>query len=288
MGCRRLDNVILPAEESAWQSVVSRACPAITGKGDLMPALSLLLLLWLPSTALAGSGQPRLPQSSIPADASDEAKGNLLRLYAPTADKRAPAIAALGNLAEKAAPAVPFSIGITDSSSTEGKEIRQTLVKIGAAAVEPLLPALHDPDRQVRTAAAWVLGELKDPRAVAAVAELLHDEERLVREAAAKALGEIGAASAIGPLFTTLHDKEVSLRQYAAKSLGKIGGPEACRFLVASLHDRFDRPGFSLEIRTLAEAIDRAKCLPSEELLDRLRNFGRNLWTAETLQHSAL
>lgn len=190
-----------------------------------MAALCLLLLLWLPGAALAGSGQPRLPQSSIPADASAEVRGYLFRLYAPAADKRAPAVAALGNLAERAAPAVPFLIGMADFSSTEGKEIEQALVKIGAAAVEPLLPALRDPDRQVRTAAARVLGELKDPRAVTAIAGLLQDEERLVREAAAKALGEIGAASASGPLFTALHDKDVSLRQYAAKSLGKIGTP---------------------------------------------------------------
>lgn len=191
----------------------------------LIAILSLLSLLWLPSEALLASGQPRLPQSSIPADASAEVKNHLFRLYSPSADKKAQAIAALGALGEESAPAVPFLIGMADCCSTEGKEIKQALVKIGGGAVEPLLPALRDQDRQVRTAAVWVLGELKDPRAVAALADLLRDDERMVREEAAKALGVIGDASAIGPLFLALHDKEDMLRQYAAKSLGKIGTP---------------------------------------------------------------
>lgn len=118
------------------------------------------------------------------------------------------------------------------------KAVAEALVRIGAAAVEPLLPALKAPDAGARQAAATVLGEIGDGRAVDGLVEVLQtDDSYAVRTAAAVALGQIKDARAIWALVHTLKLRDETsaerqaaldgLRQAAARSLHKIGSPLA-------------------------------------------------------------
>jgi HEAT repeat protein len=110
-----------------------------------------------------------------------------------------------GSEATGAAEAIPALMKLFDRSSVtlsarllagNQKSLReaagQTLVKIGAPAVEPLTVALKHPGWDIRFNAARALGRIRDTRAVEALCEVLMDPSRMVRSSAAWALGEIG------------------------------------------------------------------------------------------------
>jgi len=102
-----------------------------------------------------------------------------------------------------------------------------TLVKIGAPAVEALTVALHNPNKDVRFNAARALGEIRDPRAVESILDLLRDQNRTVRLAAARALGYIRDGRAVKPLSHALNDRARMVRNYIAWALGEIGDERA-------------------------------------------------------------
>jgi HEAT repeat protein len=96
--------------------------------------------------------------------------------------------------------------------------------------VTELVPALDDPDPDIRLAAVISLAmqaEQAKP-AVAKLLERLRDEHPLVRQAAADTLGTLQAVEAVEPLIALLHDGSVDVRRSAALALGKIG-PAASR-----------------------------------------------------------
>ena len=107
---------------------------------------------------------------------------------------------------------------------------------LGALAVEPHIAALKDENSDVRQAAAYALGEIKDPRAVEPLIAALKDEDSDVRKAAARALGEIKDPRAVEPLIAALEDEELRVRAAAAEALVKIGAP-AVEPLIAALED---------------------------------------------------
>lgn len=55
-----------------------------------------------------------------------------------------------------------------------------------------MIEALEDPDKDVRAGAAWVVGELKDNRAVAALEKVAKDEYPLARIQAKASLVALG------------------------------------------------------------------------------------------------
>ena len=78
--------------------------------------------------------------------------------------------------------------------------------------VDGLLEALgYQKDANIRSSAAWALGEIGDSRAVAPLIATLGDQRR-VREIAAKALGEIGDSRATDALIETLEDNNWEVR----------------------------------------------------------------------------
>jgi HEAT repeat protein len=95
-------------------------------------------------------------------------------------------------------------------------------VKLGAAAVEPLIAALKDREKVVRYNAAVMLREIGDARAVAPLIAALKDSDTSVRERAAIALNKIVDMHTIEPLIAALKDKEVwGNAAELLKSLGK-------------------------------------------------------------------
>ena len=112
----------------------------------------------------------------------------------------------------------------------------QALKEIGAPAVTPLIAALKDEKSYVRAAAAWALGEIKDPRAVEPLIAALRDGDGFMRGTAIPALGEIGAP-AVEPLIAALQDKNKEVRWTAAQVLGRIGDARAVEPLIAALKE---------------------------------------------------
>jgi HEAT repeat protein len=107
------------------------------------------------------------------------------------------------------------------------REAAEALRYEGPEAVPDLIFALRDEDTWVRVAAAWALGEIRDPAAVSALAKALTDREWAVRADAALALGRIRRPEAISALAAVMQDEEALVREEAAWALRQIGTPEA-------------------------------------------------------------
>jgi HEAT repeat protein len=134
-------------------------------------------------------------------------------------------------------------------------------------ALPPLLDALDDPARDVRSAAARSLGRLRaveaveplvhalaykrTPRAVAGYALLsigppalarlrpmLSDDDAEVRAAAVELIGLLGNASVAGELGERLRDGNAEVRAKAAHALGRLAAEREAGRLREALHDR--------------------------------------------------
>ena len=95
-----------------------------------------------------------------------------------------------------------------------------TLVKIGAPAVEPLITVLTGTDNSLKMVAVKALGEIGNPRAAEALTAALNDGN--ISLVAADTLVKIGAP-AVEPLIAALKDVNGNVRKAAAEVLGKIG-----------------------------------------------------------------
>ncbi len=88
--------------------------------------------------------------------------------------------------------------------------------------VEKLILALKHPEKSTPIRAAWILGKLRDPRAVTALIELIEKTEDVYLMAAAvKSLGEIGTREAIETLKILRNHPAKIIREAARRSLDK-------------------------------------------------------------------
>jgi HEAT repeat protein len=117
------------------------------------------------------------------------------------------------------------------------RQYMDTLIPIGAPAVEPLTKALRTDDQDARQEAAMALGEIGDARAVPPLIVVLKDDDYSVRRKAAAALGKLGDARAVEPLIAALKDDAWQVREGAAAALGELGDARAVEPLIAVLKD---------------------------------------------------
>jgi len=122
------------------------------------------------------------------------------------------------------------------------KEVRETamhaLVQLRDPRIfEPLTQALKDSSPDVRQQAVFGLGQLRDPRAVEPLMSVLHDSSADVRQQAVFALGQIRDPKAVDPLISALKDENADVREQAAFALGQIRNPKAVEPLVIALKD---------------------------------------------------
>jgi HEAT repeat protein len=155
----------------------------------------------------------------------------------PSKEKRFIAVRTLANVGDDRA--VP---GLIEALADSDREIRDmaihALVKIRAAAVQPLLAALKEGDAALRPKAAAVLGYIGDPRSRMPLMAALGDPEPAVRANAAEALAAYRKDKRlVEPLVFVLKDPDVRVRFNAAGSLWKIGDPSATPALLELLDD---------------------------------------------------
>ncbi|MFX0095802.1 MAG: HEAT repeat domain-containing protein, partial [Candidatus Hodarchaeota archaeon] len=109
-------------------------------------------------------------------------------------------------------------------------------------AIGPLLKCLKDDYYRLRRAIAWVLGDLKNKKAIKPLIKALTDERPEVKEAAAWSLGKLGSHRATKMLINTLKNKEEPqyVRGNAAEALGTIGDVRGLEPLLNALKDKND------------------------------------------------
>jgi HEAT repeat protein len=160
---------------------------------------------------------------------ADEVGRQIARLHSSDYDVRMAAAKELGETKDlRAIQPLIAALG-----ADVGAVAEKALVNIGAAAVEPLIAALENPDVRVREGAVRALGEIKDPRAVRPLIAALKNGNRV---RLTDVLSRIGAP-AVEPLVAALKNPDVQVREGSVRALGKINDPRTVRPLIAALKD---------------------------------------------------
>jgi len=210
--------------------------------------LFLLVILRIMGIGKTPYAEPNIAKGNIPSHISAHVRQQIERLYSPAPQERANAAIRLGQMGEEAVPAIPFLVGMLADISqlvargdgpetSPGLEAARALVRIGRPVVEPLVSVLRDEDSYIQRYAAWVLGQIGDPRAVEPLIAALGNEDPFVSEKAAWALGEIKDRRAVEALITALNHEEWWVRTRAAEAVGKIGDRRAVEPLIAATKD---------------------------------------------------
>jgi HEAT repeat protein len=123
------------------------------------------------------------------------------------------------------------------SDATTCRNCGAALEPIAGDYTEKLLAALYHPEPGTVQMAAWVLGELRETKAVPALTELLRQsDEPGAIEAAVEALGKIGPTSAVSVLANSSR-WPLRVRIKVAEALGSIGEVKTEKALLTLLQD---------------------------------------------------
>ena len=147
-----------------------------------------------------------------------------------------------------------WCVWVTEDNDDERKVAARFLGDLkDRRAVQALLVATEDRDRDVRREAILSLGKMRDMRAAGALRDALTGEDRYVRGAAARALGALRDTSAVD-LLISLVDQEMHLQgrsgeelmESIARALGALSDSRGIDTLIRLL----DHPG--IQVRSSA------------------------------------
>jgi HEAT repeat protein len=114
-------------------------------------------------------------------------------------------------------------------------------------------------DKELRRAAAEVLGQLGNTRAVPPLIAALSDDKRdIMSQVAARALGQLGDISAVPPLITALGSYYEYVRQAAAEALGQLGDGRAVPPLITVALYKDRHKEFQAVVKALGKLGDAA------------------------------
>jgi HEAT repeat protein len=133
----------------------------------------------------------------------------------------------LNDLGPRAAPALPGLIDCLENGPDETKGFAAaTLVRVGDAAVEPLVSVMKRSSDKTAEMASKALARLGTP-AVEPLAQIVASGTKPSAWYAATALGEMGrtATPAYGRLESAANSSDDTLRYYASEAMRKIGRP---------------------------------------------------------------
>jgi|GEM_PF-1867077 len=97
--------------------------------------------------------------------------------------------------------------------------------------------ALHHPRIEKRREMVYILGELGDPRALAALETIMADDDPFLVSEAIKATGKIGGSKAVELLFMMIHHPSFMVRGEVALALGRMEHPNRDELLIQLLKD---------------------------------------------------
>ncbi len=136
------------------------------------------------------------------------------------------------HLAEKAGAVAPL---ITHDDIEIRNLAGDVLLKLGAPAVDALLPYLKDAKEDNRKFACDIIGLSNNPASIPHVRALLTDTDDNVRCAAIEALGFLKASDLLGDIIGMYDDEAV--KPYVIGAVGHIGGKHAQEFLLNALNE---------------------------------------------------
>lgn len=124
------------------------------------------------------------------------------------------------------------------------QEAQFAIAELGEPGIAPLAGIARESKNQfARLHALWGLAQIgrQHPAARAPLAEFLDDPDREVRSQAARLAGDVKLTAAFDKLVILLKDPEPRVRFFAALSLGKLGKPEAAASILDLLRKEGDK-----------------------------------------------
>ena len=163
----------------------------------------------------------------------------IARLSDPRPEVKAAAAEALGKLGDPKA-AGPLVATLVHNRYGAVREIEVALEKLGAPALPAILPALTNPEVEVRRAAVQAVAKIGTSAAVVPLAQRLKDPDLAIRRRAADALITLADARVVPQLIEALRDPDPHVYYPARDALANIGGP-AVPALINALGDQDPR-----------------------------------------------
>jgi HEAT repeat protein len=212
-----------------------------------------------------------IPKEKIPLNIPADIKQQIERLYSSNQRERVVALEKLGQMGERAAPAIPFIIGMLDDfelyyyreyhrfkrySVVVSMIAVQALIDIGEPAFKPLVAELKNKDPRVRINVMWGLSQIADPRTAGPLIETLADRDSQVRAKAFAALCDMASLRTIEALTAALNE---------AREKGKIDDPGATQLLFAFIEKNQDEEF----LRIIRESLNKIK---DKSLIENLVN----------------
>jgi HEAT repeat protein len=200
----------------------------------------------------------------------------------PRTEVRAAAAQALGMLRDPVA-AQPLVDTLVNRRHGAAAEIGMALERLGTPAIAPLVPALGNPEDEVRLVATRTIAAIGSRAAIHPLAGRLRDANVLVRQAAARALKAIFKLekdpTVVGDLQAALNDSDWRVYEDARDALTNLGEAGAPA-LVAALGSPDIRVAFTAQQGLTAIGLPAAP-----RLLDALGSGqgGTALWAAVAL-----
>jgi HEAT repeat protein len=136
--------------------------------------------------------------------------------------------------------------------------VRDELINLGSAAVEPLIELLESGTERQVARAVLLLGEIADPRAIEPVLKLLNHPSLQIRINVAQAIGNFTDKRVVDTLVSHLFDDDcnVLVQTWILVSLGKNGHVSALEPLIRFLHTTSSDELRYMAIRALGDLGD--------------------------------
>ena len=164
---------------------------------------------------------------------------------------------AMNALVKIGPPAIPSLI-----EALKNRDLRPTacwiLERMGLPAAPNLIEALKREDREIRSLAAYLLGNIRERKAVLPLISLLKDADLRVRWEAIRALGKIGDSRAIPALLEILSEGDGGIRVMAVEAIGRVARKEG----------RSDKRIFTALLKTLKDENRYVRYAAAGELAD--------------------
>jgi len=209
----------------------------------LVVAVAMIVFPWAVPAVAWGAAMPTFDPAGLP----DEVKMLIERTLSPDAADRADAAQRLGEMGERAAPAIPFLLqAVEDDRIVEyGKQHTVSSIacraigKIGEAAVQPCVAAvMASPSTEHREKLQLAVAQFRDQRAIEVLTSLLQSTDSELRRAVAVSLEHSSDPRVVMPLLDAFGDTNEQVRRVAVTHFERHADARAVDRLIEVLRTR--------------------------------------------------